>query len=58
MNFDFNHSINGHSLRITKQEEGVNMFDLRIDNRAFQYLIKKKKAYEEEEKKEKKASKY
>lgn len=48
INFDFNHSIKGHSIRIIKGEEGVNLFDLRIDNRSFDYLMKKKKIYEEE----------
>lgn len=45
INFDFNHSIKGHNLRIIKAEEGVNIFGLRIDNREFDYLIRKKKAY-------------
>ena len=36
----------------------MNSFDLRIDNRSFDYLIRKKKAYEDEMKSEKKNSKY
>ena len=51
INFDFSHSVNGHSLRITKEEDSMNSFDLRIDNRAFAYLLKRKKSYQDEMKK-------
>ena len=36
----------------------MNSFDLRIDNRSFDYLLRKKKTYEDEMKSEKKNSKY
>lgn len=42
ISFDFNHNIQGHSLRLFKEQEGVNNYDLRIDNRSFEYLLKKK----------------
>ena len=42
INFDFNYNIQGHSLRIFRENEGVHNYDLRIDNRSFDYLLKKK----------------
>lgn len=41
-NFDFNHHIDGHNIRIFKAAESVNNYDVRIDNRSFEYLLKKK----------------
>ena len=41
MNFDFIHNIDGHSIRIYKEAESVNNFGCRIDNRSFDYLLKK-----------------
>lgn len=41
MNFDFIHNIDGHSIRIYKEAESVNVYGCRIDNRSFDYLLKK-----------------
>lgn len=39
--FDFNHNIEGHNIRIFKEGESINKYDVRIDNRSFAYLLKK-----------------
>ena len=41
LNFDFIHNIDGHSIRIYKEAESVNNYGCRIDNRSFEYLLKK-----------------
>ena len=56
MNFDFIHNIEGHSIRIYKESESVNNFGCRIDNRSFDYLLKK--AASGTANSEKKSSKY
>ena len=38
IDFDFNHLINGHSCRISRIEENLNKFELRIDNLTFDMI--------------------
>lgn len=41
MNFDFIHNVQGHSIRIYKEADSVNVYGCRIDNRSFDYLLRK-----------------
>ena len=39
LSFDFNHTIEGHTFRITRVPDNFNKYELRIDNRTFEEMI-------------------